>query len=71
VQALTMQVIDLKQRLDTHSRNSSKPPSSDGPTKPHTKSLRTPSGNKSGGQKGHVGQTLKPVTYPDHPCIPA
>jgi len=29
VQALTTQVTDLKQRLDTHSRNSSQPPSSD------------------------------------------
>jgi len=49
VQALTTQVVDLKQRLDTHSRNSSKPPSSDGSTKPRTKSLRTPSGKKPGG----------------------
>jgi len=66
VQALTTHVTELAQRLDQHSRNSSKPPSSDGPAKPRTQSLRTPSGKKPGGQKGHAGHTLKQVENPAH-----
>jgi transposase len=69
VQALTTQVSDLKQQLAQHSRNSSKPPSSDGPAKPRTKSLRTPSGKKPGGQKGHVGHTLQQVAHLDYLVI--
>jgi len=66
VQALTTQVTELAQRLHTHSRNSSNPPSSDGPAKPRPQSLRTPSGKKPGGQTGHPGQTLTQVEHPDH-----
>jgi transposase len=62
---LTARVLELEARLGTNSANSSKPPSSDGYTKPNPKSLRTRSGRKPGGQKGHVGTNLRQVSLPD------
>lgn len=53
---------ELQSRLTLNSRNSSKPPSSDGPTKPKPKSLRPRTGRKTGGQVGHEGKTLKMET---------
>ncbi len=55
VQQLTEELERVKGQLGKNSRNSSKPPSSDGLSKPAPKSLRQPSGQKSGGQKGHKG----------------
>lgn len=66
VLALQHRIQALEGRLAHTSRNSSKPPASDGYLKPAPKSLRTKSGRKPGGQPGHLGSTLQPVTKPDH-----
>ena len=63
---LEARVRELEARLATDSRNSNKPPASDGPgVKPHPKSLRAPGGRKPGGQPGHAGAPLRLVDKPD------
>ena len=71
---LEEQVIELKERIKTledqlnkNSHNSSKPPSTDNFVKP--KSQRQKSGKPVGGQKGHLGHTLKMVDAPNHTII--
>jgi transposase len=65
VSDLQSQVQELKARLEADSHNSNKPPSSDGPNKPRTPTLRKPSGRKPGGQTGHPGRNLAFSDAPD------
>lgn len=66
VETLEARVKELEGQLKQNSSNSSKPPSSDGYTKPQPKSLRQKSGRASGGQFGRSGRTLKRVEAPDY-----
>jgi transposase len=65
VAELKAEVADLKRRLAQSSRNSSRPPSWDGLSKPPPKSLRRSSGRKRGGRPGHRGGQLEKVAVPD------
>lgn len=62
---LNQTIQELKEQLNKNSKNSSKPPSSEGYKKPAPKSLRKPSGKKVGGQDGHQGTHLAVITAPD------
>jgi len=62
---LTARIEELERRLGLNSKNSSKPPSSDGFKKLPPSSLRQKGKNSSGGQMGHIGHTLKQVSNPD------
>jgi transposase len=61
----------LEAQLAKNSRNSSKPPSSDGLKKPAPKSRREKGKRANGGQAGHRGDTLEMVARPDEVVIHA
>ncbi len=62
---LRAEVAGLRARLGANSRNSSKPPSSEGLARPAPKSLRGKSGRKPGRPKGQPGATLEMTADPD------
>ena len=61
---LQAQLAELEARLNQHSQNSSKPPSSDPPSAP-PRPTRVPRGRKAGGQPGHPRHE-RPEPDPDH-----
>jgi transposase len=60
---LQQRLAELEQRLDQNSTNSSRPPSSDGPTVKR-RPPESPSGRARGGQPGH-GKQQRPLLPPD------
>jgi len=59
VDALQAKNSALMEQLGMNSKNSSKPPSTDGFQKPKPKSMRQSTGKSPGAQKGHKGSGLK------------
>jgi transposase len=66
IEQLSQTIKELNEKLGKNSKNSSKPPASDGLKKPVTKSLRQSSGKKAGAQQGHTGTHLAMISNPDH-----
>lgn len=66
VAELQAQVADLAARAGQNSKNSSKPPSSDGLAKPAPRSLRKKAGRRPGRPKGQPGVTMELTGNPDH-----
>jgi len=66
IKTLSNRVKELEAEQSKNSKNSSKPPSNDGDSKPQPKSLRTTSGKKSGGPPGHQGHRLERTSTPDN-----
>jgi len=61
VQRLETELSNLRERVNRNSRNSSKPPSSDGPDVPPKPGNQSQSKRKRGAQPGHRGTTRKLV----------
>jgi len=68
IEELDGRVSELERQSKANSRNSSKPPSSDG-LKRKLKQTRKRSGKRPGGQPGHEGTTLEMSATPHHQVI--
>jgi transposase len=67
-QELEARIVELENQLNQNSRNSHKPPSSDG-FKRKSAQLTKPKGKQQGGQWGHSGDTLKLVEQTDENLV--
>ena len=68
IEELNQTINELQEQVNKNSKNSSKPPSSDGLKKPPVnkdRSLRGKSGKKQGAQEGHNGANLSVLTDPN------
>ena len=68
LEQLNQTIKELQEQINKNSKNSSKPPSSDGLKKPPVnkdRSLRGKSGKKQGAQEGHSGAYLSVLSEPD------
>ena len=73
IAAQSARIKELEERLGKNSQNSSKPPSSDGYSKPRPVSNREKTGRKAGAQPGHQGHGLnmpKPDVIEDVAHLP-
>ena len=79
IETLTEKIADLEEKLNKNSRNSSKPPSSDGYSKPNPKSLRPKSEKRQAVRKVTNLQTFQsqrkltgqfPIILPDAKNVP-
>lgn len=68
-ESLLERIKHLEGQVNKNSRNSSKPPSTDGFKKPQPKSLREKGKRPVGGQNGHPGRTLIMTEQPDHVIV--
>ena len=68
VSVLGTRLAELEARANKNSRNSHKPPSSDGYGKPPspTRQQQNAAGRQTGGQPGHRGSRLEMASQPDH-----
>lgn len=65
IEKMQAKLCELEARLNENSQNSNRPPSSDGFNKPKPKPAFVRKKKRRGGQRGHLGKTLKRVERAD------